>query len=211
MYGTIQNNPEIIWSLLVHTGYLKVLSGPDPKKLATVAFPNKELAQVFEDDILDPIKCVPAVGDDLRDILWALTSGNAEKFRKAIEAFLVSSASYFDTAKEDFFHGLLLGLLALGRDTFEITSNREEGDGRPDILMKPRPGVTLPGVVLELKSPKIPARASQKRVGTLLAAAAKQARKQIDEKRYAAEMEAEGLAVLKYGIGFSGKRVDLAR
>ena len=210
-YGTIQNNPEIIWSLLVHTGYLKVLSGPDSKKLATVAFPNKELAQVFEDDILDPIKCVPAVGDDLRDILWALTSGNAEKFRKAIEAFLVSSASYFDTAKEDFFHGLLLGLLALGRDTFEITSNREEGDGRPDILMKPRPGVTLPGVVLELKSPKIPARASQKRVGTLLAAAAKQARKQIDEKRYAAEMEAEGLAVLKYGIGFSGKRVDLAR
>ena len=210
-YGTIQNNPEIIWSLLVHTGYLKVLSGPDSKKLATVAFPNKELAQVFEDDILDPIKCVPAVGDDLRDILWALTSGDAEKFRKAIEAFLVSSASYFDTAKEDFFHGLLLGLLALGRDTFEITSNREEGDGRPDILMKPRPGVTLPGVVLELKSPKIPARASQKRVGALLAAAAKQARKQIDEKRYADEMETAGIAVLKYGIGFSGKRVDLAR
>jgi len=209
-YGTIQNNPEIIWSLLVHTGYLKVLSGPDSKKLATVAFPNKELAQVFEDDILDPIKCVPAVGDDLRDILWALTSGDAEKFRKAIEAFLVSSASYFDTAKEDFFHGLLLGLLALGRDTFEITSNREEGDGRPDILMKPRPGVTLPGVVLELKSPKIPARASQKRIDALLAAAAKQARKQIDEKRYAAEMETEGIAVLKYGIGFSGKRVELA-
>ena len=209
-YGTIQNNPEIIWSLLVHTGYLKVLSGPDSKKLATVAFPNKELTQVFEDDILDPIKCVPAVGDDLRDILWALASGDAEKFRKAIEAFLVSSASYFDTAKEDFFHGLLLGLLALGRDTFEITSNREEGDGRPDILMKPRPGVTLPGVVLELKSPKPPARASQKRISSLLSAAANQARKQIDEKRYAAEMEAEGIAVLKYGIGFSGKRVALA-
>ncbi len=209
-YGTIQNNPEIIWSLLVHTGYLKVLSGPDSKKLATVAFPNKELAQVFEDDILDPIKCVPAVGDDLRDILWTLTSGDAEKFRKAIEAFLVSSASYFDTAKEDFFHGLLLGLLALGRDTFEIASNREEGDGRPDILMKPRPGVTLPGVVLELKSPKIPARASQKRINALLAAAAKEARKQIDGKRYAAEMEAEGIAVLKYGIGFSGKHVALA-
>ena len=209
-YGTIQNNPQIIWSLLVHTGYLKVLEGPDSKKMATVAFPNKELAQVFEDDILAPMMCTPTVGDDLQDILDSLTSGNAEKFRKSIEAFLVSSASYFDTAKEDFFHGLLLGLLALGRDTFEITSNREEGDGRPDILMKPRPGVTLPGVVLELKSPKIPARASQKRVDALLAAAAKEARKQIDEKRYAAEMEAEGIAVLKYGIGFSGKRVVLA-
>ena len=210
-YGTIQNNPEIIWSLLVHTGYLKVLSGPDSKKLATVAFPNKELAQVFEDDILDPIKCVPAVGDDLRDILRAVTSGDAEKFRKSVEAFLVSSASYFDTAKEDFSHGLLLGLLAMGHDYFEIKSNREGGDGRPDILMKPRPGVTLPGVVLELKSPAIPARASQKRMNALLASAAKKARKQIDEKRYAAEMEAEGIAVLKYGIGFHGKCIALAK
>ena len=210
-YGTIQNNPQIIWSLLVHTGYLKVLSGPNEHNRAVLAFPNRELVRVFRDDILDPITCTPTVGDDLQDILDSLTSGNAEKFRKAVEAFLVSSASYFDTAREDFFHGLLLGLLALGRDTFEITSNREEGDGRPDILMKPRPGVTLPGVVLELKSPKIPARASQKRIDALLAAAAKQARKQIDEKRYAAEMEAAGVTVLKYGIGFSGKRVELVK
>ena len=210
-YGTIQNNPQIIWSLLVHTGYLKVLAVPNDHNQAVLAFPNRELVRVFRDDILDPITCTPTVGDDLQDILDSLTSGNAEKFRKAVEAFLVSSASYFDMAKEDFFHGLLLGLLALGRDTFEITSNREEGDGRPDIVMKPRPGVTLPGVVLELKSPKIPARASQKRIDALLAAAAKQARKQIDEKRYAAEMEVAGIAVLKYGIGFSGKRVELAK
>ena len=82
---------------------------------------------------------------------------------------------------------------------------------RPIILMKPRPGVTLPGVVLELKSPAIPARASQKRIDALLMASAKQAREQIDEKRYADEMEAAGVAVLKYGIGFSGKRVALAK
>ena len=210
-YGTIQNNPQIIWSLLVHTGYLKVLAGPNDHNQAVLAFPNRELVRVFRDDILDPITCTPTVGDDLQDILDSLTSGHSEKFRKAVEAFLVSSASYFDTAREDFFHGLLLGLLALGRDTFEITSNREEGDGRPDILMKPLPGITLPGVVLELKSPKIPARTSQKRIDALLAAAAKQARKQIDEKRYAAEMEATGVTVLKYGIGFSGKRVELAK
>ena len=210
-YGTIQNTPQIIWSLLVHTGYLTVLSGPDSRKKATVAFPNRELAQVFEDDILDPITCAPTVGDDLQDLLDALTNGDTEIFRKSVERFLVSSASYFDTAKEDFFHGLLLGLLAMGRDTFEIKSNREGGDGRPDILMKPLPGVTLPGVILELKSPAIPARASQKRINSLLASAAKEARKQIDEKRYAAEMEAAGLTVLKYGIGFCGKHVELAK
>ncbi len=209
-YGTIQNDPEIIWSLLVHTGYLKVLSGPDENSKAVLAFPNRELKRVFRDDILAPIKHAPAVGDDLYDLLDALTSGDGEKFRKSVERFLVSSASYFATAKEDFFHGLVLGLLAIGRDYFEIHSNREEGDGRPDILMKPLPGVPLPGVVLEFKTPKIPRRVPQKRRDTLLAAAAKKARKQIDEKGYAVDMESAGITVLKYGIGFHGKHVALA-
>ena len=209
-YGLIQDNEEILWSLLVHTGYLKVTSGPDSNGTATIAFPNRELRRVFRDDILARMKRQPS-GQFVGRLTRALSSGDAARFRKSLEDFLSVSASYFDTAKEDFFHGLLLGLLAALIESYEITSNREEGDGRPDILMKPRPGVTLPGVVLELKSPKIPARASQKRIDTLLTAAAKQARKQIDEKRYAAEMEATGIAVLKYGIGFSGKRVELAK
>ena len=210
-YGLIQKNPEIIWSLLVHTGYLKPMTSPDENNQAVLAFPNRELKRVFRDDILLPIKCDPVAGDDLQDIFSSLTSGDAEGFRKSIERFLVSSASYFDTAREDFFHGLILGLLAIGRDYFEIRSNREGGDGRPDILMKPLPDVPLPGVVLEFKSPKIPARASQKRFDALLADAAKKARKQIDEKRYAAEMEAAGIPVLKYGIGFIGKHVAIEK
>ena len=208
-YGLIQDNEEILWSLLVHTGYLKVTSGPDSNGTATIAFPNRELRRVFRDDILARMKRQPS-GQLVGRLTRALSSGDSERFRKSLEDFLSVSASYFDTAKEDFFHGLLLGLMAALIESYEIRSNREEGDGRPDILMRPRPGITLPGVVLELKSPKIPARASQKRIGALLTAAAKQARKQIDEKRYAAEMEADGIPVLKYGIGFSGKRVSLA-
>ncbi len=209
-YGRIQDNPAVIWSLLVHTGYLKPLSAPDSNGLALLAFPNRELVSVFRDDIMSPIKCDRAVSDDLYGILDSLTSGNGEKFRKFIERFLVSSASYFDAAKEDFFHGLVLGLLAIGRGYFELRSNREEGDGRPDILMKPLPGVPLPGVVLEFKSPKVPRRVSQKRLDALLSAAAKKARRQIDERRYAVEMEAAGIPVLKYGIGFHGKHVALS-
>ena len=210
-YGTIQNEPQRIWPLLVHTGYLKVLAGPDDNDQAKLAFPNRELRRVFRNEVLGPMNRVPAVGDDLQDILASLTSGDPEKFRKSVEAFLVSSASYFDMAHEDFFHGLVLGLLAIGRECFEIKSNREEGDGRPDIAMRPRPGVTLPGVILEFKAPKVPPRASQKRIEALLAAAAREARDQIDEKRYAAEMEAAGLRVLKYGVAFLGKRVALAK
>ena len=209
-YGLIQDNEEILWSLLVHTGYLKVLAGPDSRGSATIAFPNRELQRVFRDDILFRMKRLPA-GHLVGRLTRALSSGEAERFRKSLEDFLTASASYFDTAKEDFFHGLLLGIFATMNEDYEIKSNREEGDGRPDILMKPRPGVTLPAVILELKSPKVPARATQKRIGELLASAAKKARKQIDEKRYAAEMEAEGITVLKYGIGFGGKRVELAK
>ena len=165
---------------------------------------------MFRDDILARMKRQPS-GQFVGRLTRALSSGDAERFRAALEDFLVASASYFDMAKEDFFHGLLLGLLAATNENYEVKSNREGGEGRPDILMEPRPGVTLPGVVLELKSPKVPARATQKRIGALLASAAKKARKQIDEKRYAAEMEAEGLTVLKYGIGFGGKRVELAK
>ncbi len=209
-YGLVQDNAEIIWSLLVHTGYLKVLEGPDDNDHAVLAFPNRELVKVFRNDILGPLKCAPTVGDNLQDMLSSLTDGDGETFRKSLEAFLVSSASYFDTAHEDFFHGLLLGLLAMGRDYFEITSNREEGDGRPDIAMKPRPGVPLPGVILEFKVPAPDAGASPEKVAAALDAAARSARDQIDEKRYAAGMEAAGLRVLKYGVAFLGKRVSLA-
>ena len=209
-YGLIQDNEEILWSLLVHTGYLKITAGPDSNGTATIAFPNREVRFVFRDDILARMKRQPS-GQFVGRLTRALSSGDAERFRASLEDFLVASASYFDMAKEDFFHGLLLGLLAAMNENYEVKSNREDGDGRPDILMKPRAGVTLPGVVLELKSPKIPARATQKRIGTLLASVAKKARKQIDEKRYADEMEAECITVLKYGIGFGGKRVVLAK
>jgi hypothetical protein len=210
-YGTIQNEPRRIWPLLVHTGYLKVLAGPDDNDQAKLAFPNKELRRVFRDEILSPMNRMPTVGDDLQDILASLTRGNAEAFRRAIEAFLVSSASYFDMAHEDFFHGLVLGILALGGNHYEIKSNRESGDGRPDIAMKPRPGVTLPGVILEFKAPKLDSGASPETIEAALAVAAREARNQIDEKRYAAEMEATGIAVLKYGVAFAGKRVSLAK
>ena len=210
-YGTVQNNPQILWSLLVHTGYLKVLSGPNSLKMAMLAIPNREVREVFQDDILIPIQSAPTGGRDLQGILAALTTGDKEAFRKSMEAFLVSSASYFDTAHEDFFHGLVLGILAFGSDYYEIKSNRESGDGRPDIAMKPRPGVALPGVILEFKAPKLDSGASEEKIVAALDAAARKARDQIDERRYAAEMEATGIPVLKYGVGFSGKRVALAK
>ena len=78
-YGTIQNEPRRIWPLLVHTGYLKVLAGPDDNDQAKLAFPNKELRRVFRDEILNPMCRVPTIGDDLQDILASLTRGDAAR------------------------------------------------------------------------------------------------------------------------------------
>ena len=110
-YGLIQDNEEILWSLLVHTGYLKVTSGPDANGTATLAFPNREVARVFRDDILARMKSQP-LGQFVGRLTRALSSGDAERFRKSLEDFLVASASYFDTAKEDFFHGQIANLLS---------------------------------------------------------------------------------------------------
>ena len=210
-YGILRGNPQIIWSLLVHTGYLKVLSGPDGNGLAELAFPNREIRQVFKKEILAPLNRASTVGDDLQDIFVSLARGDAEKFRKSLEAFLVSSASYFDMAHEDFFHGLVLGILAFGSDCYEIKSNRESGDGRPDIAMKPRPGVPLPGVILEFKSPTLPPDADESKIAAALEKSSREALDQIRDKRYAAEMEAAGISVLEYGVAFLGKRVALAK
>ena len=137
-------------------------------------------------------------------------------------------------AKEDFFHGLMLGLLAITREDFEIASNREDGEGRSDIRLTPRPGKPFPGVILELKRVKIPSRTPVAKTRAKLEAAARKALRQIAEKGYAESM-ARVLAerdprssqtaepssrqtaltgvpsVLLYGLAFGAKRVALAK
>ena len=230
-YGTVMNRVDAAFALLVHTGYLKVLEGPTATGACTAAFPNREVEKVFIDDIVASMNAKPA-GSFSRGLGEALLSGDAEVFRAALEDFVRASASFFDMAQEDFFHGLMLGLLAMTREDFEIASNREDGDGRSDIRLRPRPGRAFPGVVLELKHVKIPSRTPAAAIRAKLDAAARKALRQIGAKGYAEEMERE-LAerdqplvtrhsslvtaqdtpprVLRYGLAFGAKRVALAK
>ena len=230
-YGTVMNRVDAAFALLVHTGYLKVLEGPTATGACTAAFPNREVEKVFIDDIVASMNAKPA-GSFSRGLGEALLSGDAEVFRAALEDFVRASASFFDMAGEDFFHGLMLGLLAITREDFEIASNREDGDGRSDIRLRPRPGRAFPGVVLELKHVKIPSRTPAATIRAKLDAAARKALRQIGGKGYAEEMERE-LAerdqllvtrhsslvtaqdalprVLRYGLAFGAKRVALAK
>ena len=134
------------------------------------------------------------------DVQIALYSGNREKLKSSLEKLLLQSVSYYDVAKESFYHGFLLGLCAVMDNRYEITSNRESGDGRFDICLKPR-ALILPGILIELKAAD-----SQKGLKEL----AKDAVNQIESKRYSAGLEKAGVtSILKYGVAFFGKFVEV--
>jgi hypothetical protein len=113
----------------------------------------------------------------------------------------MQSVSSFDTSGENFYHGFMLGVCALFGGVF-VTSNRESGDGRYDIQLKPRSN-HLPGIIIELKASKGCSdeelkKLSQKALG------------QINEKKYDTELKNAGItSIIKYGVAFSGKNVEI--
>ena len=203
-YQFIRENPATLYALLVSAGYLKPASGIDGG-FCSVAIPNRELEQVFVNDIANNFRKAAGFVGAPNEIGAALAARNVEAFRGCIDRFLVESASYFDTSSESFYHGLVLGMLAVMRSVYVVTSNRESGYGRFDIMLKPRAEHRdFPAVIIEVKAAKD---ASED-----LDALAAEARRQIDEKNYAASLEAEGITdILKFGYAFFAKKSAICR
>ena len=111
--------------------------------LCEVALPNREISLVYNKEILQRMENI---------IPQATFSGDHKRLKSQLQMLLTQSVSFFDTAGENFYHGFMLGLCALMSGTF-VTSNRESGDGRYDIQLKPiRKG--MPGILIELKAGK---------------------------------------------------------
>ena len=203
-YQFIRENPATLYALLVSAGYLKPASGIDGG-FCSVAIPNRELEQVFVNDIANNFRKVAGFVGAPNEIGAALAARNVEAFRGCIDRFLVESASYFDTSSESFYHGLVLGMLAVMRSVYVVTSNRESGYGRFDIMLKPRAEHRdFPAVIIEVKAAKD---ASED-----LDALAAEARRQIDEKDYAASLESEGITdIMKFGYAFFSKKSAICR
>ena len=129
-------------------------------------------------------------------------------FGKYLAAYLKESVSFFDTAAEGFYHGLVLGFIACFRNRFVVKSNRESGEGRYDISMRPLVD-GMPGVVIELKAAEDETED--------LDALASEARRQIDTREYTAEMIADFAAhgekrdILKFGMAFYKKNLVVCR
>ena len=204
IYPQIKKNPSTIYSFLLVAGYLKVLKTTPAFNgdfMCEVALPNKEISLVYHKEILQQLDTVIPQPTAI-SIQEAIFSGDNEKLKHLLQTLLIQSASSFDTAGENFYHGFMLGLCALLGGSF-VSSNRESGDGRYDIQLKPT-NKNLPGILIELK-------AAKECSDTQLKKLSEKALQQIIDKKYDTELSAAGIqTIYKYGVAFCGKNVEIS-
>ncbi len=216
VYSQMKDNEIAVWSLLVASGYLKVLgyekreqirSGKRPKYKLTLT--NFEVKCMFLSMVQDWFDEAEA---DYNGFIKALLRGNKKEMNIFMSRITMQMFSYFDTGKgpfgkepERFYHGFVLGLLVELDDRYVITSNRESGYGRYDIMLEPR--CTNPfqydAMILEFKVHD--AEEEQSLQDTVASALA-----QIEEKQYETVLIAKGIPkerIRKYGFAFEGKKV----
>ena len=204
-YDEIDNSIDNIWSVLFTTGYLTnageiELPGGDGYGYRLV-IPNKEVRQVFVSQIQEWFRqTVTYDNGSVQDLCGAFMDGDTDKIQSNLNMILIKTISVLDTKarddqKENFYHGLLLGLLRSKPD-WRIKSNRESGDGFSDISIEP----TIPekGIVVEVKYSNT--------ISGLDDACGK-AMKQIRDRRYDEALREDGREdIIAYGIAFCRKR-----
>lgn len=209
-YDEIENSIDNIWSVLFTTGYLTKIGEvklADSESYAyKLVIPNKEVREVFVLQIQEWFKAVVANDNDTMKLLSkAILDKDETVLARQLNIVMGRMISILDTKapddmKENFYHGLLLGLLRGSNPDWLIKSNRESGDGFSDILIKPEnPDL---GIVIEVKYAK---------EFKGLDAACDAAMAQIKQKRYDETLRDEGRCdILAYGIAFCRKRCRVA-
>lgn len=206
VYRSLSEDPSNIYSLLLVAGYLKIITKElqaDGTYLCEISIPNKEISVVYKREILSHLLQIGAITRTTANkIAESLFSNDLNKLQQAITEYMDRSISYYDSGAEGFYHGLILGLIALTDNQYKIRSNRESGDGRYDICMIPR-DEKYTGIIMELK-------AENGLNETELDILSSEALNQIDTKRYDMELRNDGVKnILKLGIAFSGKKVKI--
>ena len=209
-YDEIDNTIDNLWSVLFTTGYLTKIGEvklPDSESYAyRLVIPNKEVREVFILQIQEWFKAVVTNDNDTMKLLSkAILDKDETQLARQLNIVMSRMISILDTKapddmKENFYHGLLLGLLRGSNPDWLIKSNRESGDGFSDILIKPEDPDA--GIVIEVKYAK-----EMKN----LDAACEAAMAQIKDKRYDETLRDEGRCdILAYGIAFCRKRCKVA-
>ena len=203
-YNEIDNSIDNLWSVLFTTGYL-TQAGKVERSVYKLIIPNREVREVFILQIQEWFK-ETVVQDEkpMQTFCKAFLDGNAEEIQKRLTVILGKMISILDTKakdeqKENFYHGLLLGLLR-SDPTWSILSNAESGDGFSDIIIVPEDPDA--GIVIEVKySPTLAGMES----------VCEAAMNQIKEKRYDERLRNEGREhITAFGIAFCKKRCKVS-
>ena len=212
VYDQLDNNSVAIWSLLLASGYLKVISRESEEELISgypkyeLMLTNLEVKRMFERVIYSWFN---GPDESYNDFVEAMLSDDLEAMNVFMNRMALQSFSYFDTGNgpsvdepERFYHGFVLGLMVDLAADYVIKSNRESGFGRYDIMIEPKDRKKT-AIIIEFK-------VFNKRRESSLEDTVKSALDQIEEKEYAADLIAEGFKednIRKYGFAFEGKKV----
>lgn len=214
VYNQLNGSEEAVWSLLLASGYLKVLSyesyldiGERFAPRYQLALTNLEVKIMFQRMIHDwfvPVK------SEYNDFVRAMFIGDVDAMNEYMNRVALQTFSYFDTGErasgaepERFYHGFVLGLLVDLQGSYYVKSNRESGFGRYDVMLEPKKPGKDPAVILEFK-----VRSTRKE--NSLDETAQSALAQIKDRKYSEELKEKGIAgeqIKEYGFAFEGKNV----
>ena len=213
VFKQLNKSKTAVWSLLLASGYLKALQvkqNSTDKQEYVLALTNKEVCMMFDEMVMGWFSNQRL---DYDEFSKALLAGNKEFMNEYLNEIAEETFSSFDTGAkpsefkqpENFYHGFTLGLIAGLRNIYHITSNRESGYGRYDVVLEPFNQDVDDGIILEFKVRDTKKEASlQETVDAAL--------RQIAEKKYAAALLAKGIKPQRiriYGIAFQGKHILL--
>ena len=214
VYNQLDHNEDAVWSLLLASGYLKVLSydrqellQKGQEQIYELTLTNYEVERMFEGMVRS---WFAEVKGDYNDFEKALLQGDKKAMNAYMNEVTQEVFSSFDSgnkpsrnAPERFYHGFVLGLLVDLQVRYIITSNRESGFGRYDVMLEPREPEKDDAIILEFKVHDPEDEATLK--DTVQASLA-----QIEEKQYKSQLNARGIPVERirsYGFAFEGKKV----
>ena len=203
------NYSKNIWNLFFHSGYLTLAKKIEDDGMCYLKIPNEEILKMFSEMFIE------IYFEDYEKFLYmsnALREGNISEFEKHLKEVLLENVGIFDVSgiyREQFYHGLMLGIILTLKNEYEITSNNFSGKGRYDLLLKPKNlEKRKEGIILELKVVNAMENLSEDKIFEKLENECDIALQQIEDKEYDSVLKNAGVEnILKIGIAFFGKEV----